>query len=67
MIVRGFDNRCYTVPDRFGVHLVGDGSYVRIWAGGVTRLCAPQGIGDRVALGFMKMSHVLHDLIRGAR
>jgi hypothetical protein len=67
MIVRGFDNRCYTVPDRFGVHLVGDGSYVRVWAGGVTRLCAPQSVGDHLALGFLKAAHAVGDPLRALR
>jgi hypothetical protein len=65
MIVKGFNNRYYTVPDKFGIHAVGDGSYVRIWAGGVTRLCAPRNFGDRLVLGFLKVSHAVIDPIMG--
>lgn len=59
MIVRGLDGQRYTVPDRFGIHAVGDGTHVRIWDGGVTRLCASQGVGDDLALGFLKLAHAL--------
>jgi hypothetical protein len=61
MIVQGFDGRCHTVPDRYGIHAVGDGSHVHIWAGGVTRLCPSRRLGDRLALGFLKASHALLD------
>jgi len=60
MIVRGFDGRDYQIPtNKWGIYPIGNGGHVRVWAGGVTRLCPSKGLGDDLSLGFLKISHAV--------